>query len=358
MEIRHKLKTISGRRYNYIESTLRVGSRVHTISKYIGRGKISKGRINELIENHLPYFKTREKQLQLYSKKIKYPNIILTEKQRDYIDTLKDEYIAHKEAFSDIQKRNYEKTFLTKYVHNTTSIEGNTLTLGETDLLINKGIAPDGKKAQEIKEVTNMVNCIEYRKNQLADISMPFIKKINKILLNEIVETGGTFKKVQNYITGSDLITTPPLLVNNEIKELIKWYNDYKNSRHIIEVACIFHQRFVMIHPFDDGNGRTARELVNFILEKRGFPSVIYKSKNVGKYYTALELGNQGDNKPLIELTLYDIKLDYGHMLDKEIILDNWVLNEQELKHAQDMGITETKGQMQLTDNFEDKSHN
>ena len=358
MEIRHKLKTINGRRFNYIEVNIRVGSKVHTISKYLGRGKIFKGRIKEEIENHMPYFQEKKKQLQFYSKKIKYPNLILTDEQREYIDMLKDEYIIHKEAFTDIEKRNYEKQFITKYLYNTSAIEGNTLTLGETDLLINKGITPEGKKVKEIREITNMVKCVEYRKSQVADITISFIKKLNKIILNDIEDSGGIFKKVQNYIRGSELVTTSPLLVNKEMKELIDWYNKNKNSRHIVEVASIFHQKFVMIHPFDDGNGRTARELVNFILEKRGFPSVVYKSKNISKYYNALEMGNKGDNKPLIELTLYDLKIDYGYMLNKNIMLSKWVSDDEELKQTQDIGITYNKEQMQLTNNFNKKFTN
>jgi len=113
-----------------------------------------------------------------------------------------------------------------------------------------------------------------------------------------------------------------------------------------------------MIHPFDDGNGRTARELVNFILEKRGFPSVVYKSKNISKYYNALEMGNKGDNKPLIELTLYDLKIDYGYMLNKNIMLSKWVSDDEELKQTQDIGITYNKEQMQLTNNFNKKFTN
>ncbi len=340
MEIKHKLKTINGRRYNYIEANIRVVNKVHTISVYLGRGKIAIGRIKELIEDNKAHFEAKRRQLQLYSKRIKYPNHLLTDQEREYVDFLKEEYIVHKEAFSDIEKRNYEKAFITKYIHNTTAIEGNTLTLGETDLLINKGITPEGKKAREVKEVMNMVKCIEYRKTQLEDISIPFIKKLNKILLNDIEETGGQFKRVQNYITGSTLMTTPPLLVSKEMKELIKWYNSNKNTRHLLEVACIFHQKFVMIHPFDDGNGRTARELVNFILERRGFPPVVYKSKIVTKYYNALEIGNSGDHKPLVILTLFNLREDYGSMLGKDIRLDKWILNNEELSQAREMGVT------------------
>ena len=357
MEIRHKLKTINGRRYNYIETNVRAGNKVQTISLYLGRGKISKGRIKEEIENNYYYFEKKKELLQLFSKKIKYPNSILTDEQREYVDMLKEEYITHKEAFTDIEKRNYETAFLTRYVHNTTSIEGNTFTLGETDLLINKGITPEGKTTKEVKEIINMTKCITYRKSQLGDITIPFIKKLNSIILDSIEESGGIFKRVQNYIKGSELMTAHPLLVDKEMLELTKWYNENKNSRHIIEVACMFHQKFIMIHPFNDGNGRTARELVNFILEKRGFPSVIYKSKDVSKYYNALEIGNSGNNKPLVELTLFILKLDYGHMLNKDLILDKWILNSEEFKQTQDMGVTyRDKEQTQLRDNFKDNN--
>jgi len=75
--VHHKLKVVHGRRYNYLDHNVRIGNKFHTISKYIGRGKISKGRIQEEIENHRPYFQKRIEQIKIYSRKIKYLPLFL-----------------------------------------------------------------------------------------------------------------------------------------------------------------------------------------------------------------------------------------------------------------------------------------
>jgi fido (protein-threonine AMPylation protein) len=341
--VTHQLKILNGRRYNYLVHNVRCGSKMTTISKYIGRGKLSKGRINELMEEYKPFFDDRIQRLKLYCRVAKYPHFIMTKEERDFIDELKDEYITYKEVFTDLERLNYEKDWITKYIFNTTNLEGNTLSLGETDLLLNKGVTPQGKSPREIREILNMQDCINYRKNYEGDITIYFIQRLHKLVLNKIDESAGKFKRLQNYITGTEFLPTAPTQVFDELKKLIEWYNMNKNAMHIFEVAVLFHQKFVMIHPFNDGNGRTTRELVNFILEKRGFPPIIYKSKDVKLYFDALEAGNNGNNKPLVELSYNTVKKDYSYIMNQDRLLDNWMLNEEEQKEVKTQGVTYMK---------------
>ena len=114
-------------------------------------------------------------------------------------------------------------------------------------------------------------------------------------------------------------------MVPLEMQGLIKWYNEEKKKRHILELACIFHQKFVMIHPFPDGNGRTVRELFNFILSRKRFPEIIFQVKQRKEYFDALERGDHGDFKPLIEFSFKVLKEEYKEIFNQTRGLDNWL---------------------------------
>lgn len=84
--------------------------------------------------------------------------------------------MSYFEPFSEIEKKNYDDYFKVKYIYNSASIEGNTLTMGETGLILKEGIMPTGKSVKEVKEVINLKNCIDFRRNYKGDITEDFIK--------------------------------------------------------------------------------------------------------------------------------------------------------------------------------------
>ena len=254
-----------------------------------------------------------------------YKSEFLTEDQVKWIQKLRDHYITYFEPFSELEKENYEEYFKVRYIYNSASIEGNTLTLGETGLVIKEGLVPEGKSAKEVAEVVNLKNCIEFRKDYKGDITEEFIKDLNKLILGGLNQDAGEYKKRQNYISGTEHTPTPPSITPLEIKGLVKWYNQEKKKRHILELACIFHQKFVMIHPFVDGNGRVSRELFNFILSKKRFPEIIFPVKFRKDYFDALEIGNKGIYKPFIDFALQHLKQQYKGTFENLIGLDNWM---------------------------------
>jgi fido (protein-threonine AMPylation protein) len=319
------IKTIKGKKYNYLVHTLKENGQTKKITKYVGSGHLSKEKIKNLIEEHKLFF---ENQIELLKQQIeirKYKSEFLTEKQVKWIQELRDNYVLYFEPFSQIEQSGYDDYFKVKYIYNSTNIEGNTLTMSETGLIVKDGITPSGKSLKEVKEVINLKKCIEYRKNYSGDVTEDFIKKLNEIILNNLNEEGGEYKKRPNYISGTDFKPSPPVITPLEMRGLMNWYNEEKSKRHILELACIFHQKFVMIHPFPDGNGRVVRELFNFILSRKKFPEIIFPVKLRKEYFDTLEKGDEGDFKPLIEFSLKILKEQYKDIFSEARGLDNWM---------------------------------
>jgi Fic family protein len=323
--VHHVIKTIKNKKYNYLVHTIKEDGKFKKISKYLGPGKIPKNKINELIKEYKPFFEERIKLLKGQIALTKYKSNFLTEEQIKWVQRLRDHYITYFEPFSDLEKENYEEYFNVRYVYNSTSIEGNTLTLGETGLVIKEGLVPEGKSAKEVAEVINLKNCMEFRKDYQGDINEEFIRELNRMILAGLSNEAGKYKERQNYIVGTEFIPSPPLTTPLEIKGLVNWYNKEKKKRHILDLACIFHQKFVMIHPFVDGNGRTARELFNFILAKKRFPELIFPVKDRKNYFNMLEEGNKKKYGPFIDFSFKHLKEQYKNIFKNLAGLENWM---------------------------------
>jgi Fic family protein len=193
-----------------------------------------------------------------------------------------------------------------EWTYNSNSIEGNTLTLNETKLVIENGMTIRGKSLREHFEAVNHQEAIEYihalaqkstplRERDVLDTHLLVLDKIEK-------EFSGRYRNAGVRIGGANFIPPNALKVNDLMQELIYWYNKESDNFHPIVRAAVFHHRFVWIHPFFDGNGRTARLLMNLLLMKEKFPPAIILKNDRKKYYDALNKANQGDYTKLILL--------------------------------------------------------
>ncbi|TVY08377.1 Fic family protein [Paenibacillus cremeus] len=205
--------------------------------------------------------------------------------------------------------RNLDEIYRVEWTFNSNAIEGNTLTLLETKLVIEDGLAIGGKKLREHFEVINHVEAINYVKdivNRKIELSEYVIKSIHQLVLKNIDdEDAGRYRMINVGISGSQ--HTPPNFANvpEKMEQLIQWYQQSKNKFHPVELAARFHFQFVYIHPFTDGNGRTARLLMNLVLMGFGFPPAIVKAESGIrlKYYETLEEASVNDNlNPFINL--------------------------------------------------------
>lgn len=198
----------------------------------------------------------------------------------------------------------FDNSFNIEYAHNSTAIEGNTLTLIQTKAIIEDGLSVGGKMLREIYEVANHAKAFAYVQDRVAEgkpLDENIVKDIHALLM-ENIQVGGVYRNVEVRITGAGHKPPVPSEMYRQIKN---FFADlpYKNDLNAIELAAWTHAEFVRIHPFTDGNGRTSRMIMNYQLLSNGFlPVSIDKSSRL-EYFEALETyAVNGDLAPFAEM--------------------------------------------------------
>lgn len=195
--------------------------------------------------------------------------------------------------------KNLDEWFSIAFTYASNALEGNTLTHQETALVVEKGITIGGKTIQEHLEAINHSRAVDFVKQCVGKkrdaIALNDIFAIQKIVLQKIDDLhAGVFRQVMVRILGSSTIfpnyATVPLLMT----EFMQWL--HTSQDHPIIIAAQAHFRLVNIHPFVDGNGRTARLLMNLILLQNGYPLVIIKKEDRSRYIHAIEHARQKNN--------------------------------------------------------------
>lgn len=196
-----------------------------------------------------------------------------------------------------------------EYTYDSNRIEGNTLTLRETDLVINKGLTIGGKSMQEHLEAVNHYEAIQYVREVSAEstiFSEKIIKDIHGIILQGIDrDNAGKYRSVPVAISGSRHIPPQPWQVPVLMEQLVAWYVENEPVLHPVVLAAEVHERIATNHPFIDGNGRTARLVMNLILMQRGYLVVNIAGDTDSRlaYYDSLEKVNlEGKKGDFIEL--------------------------------------------------------
>lgn len=185
------------------------------------------------------------------------------------------------------------------HTYHSNAIEGNTLTLQETKLVLEEGLTIGGKSLREYLEASNNAKAFdrmeELAKNKRA-IDHVTIQELHEIVTRGILEDAGKYRTRNVRIAGA--VKTPPdwSKIVKLMDELIEMITESKE--HPIETASFLHHRFVEIHPFIDGNGRVARLLTNLYLMARDYPPVILKKEDRGKYYKSLRTADAGNLGP------------------------------------------------------------
>ena len=185
---------------------------------------------------------------------------------------------------------NFDKAFEVDYAHNSTAIEGNTLSLIETKVLLEDEISVGNKSLREIYEVVNHNKAFSYVKKCISDnksLDENIVKDIHSILMENIL-VGGVYRNVEVRITGAKHKPPAPSEMYYQIKEFFSNINS-KSDLNPIELAAWTHAEFVKIHPFVDGNGRTSRLIMNYQLMRNGFLPVSVNKEDRLEYFNYLE---------------------------------------------------------------------
>lgn len=189
--------------------------------------------------------------------------------------------------------KNLDGWFRVELTYTSNAIEGNTLTRQETALITEKGLTVEGKTLTEHLEAVNHIEALEFSKKltvrKTDKITESDILAIHRLILQKIDDANaGSYRKVAVRIAGARVVLLNPLKVPELMEKFVKWLNK-KNNDHPAKIAADAHLELVSIHPFIDGNGRTARILMNLILAKNGYPPAIIKNEDRKIYIDAIE---------------------------------------------------------------------
>jgi Fic family protein len=269
--------------------------------------------------------KKLEKTIDLFLKKE-----ILKPKTR-YIDVktaLKLERIrtSHKKilvALDNTSRENYLKRQRELFIANTNAIEGSQLTFEQTKKILELKKQYEVQDKEEL-EVINMEKCLELYDElilQKIDLDIKVILRFHMLLLKAISNYegyAGVWRPVNVYIRGSKYDFPVWKDIPELMKNLLKWYEANKNGLHPIELAAIFHAKFVTIHPFADGNGRMARLLMNYILQLHGFPFTDIPFSKRDEYFETQEKGHFGRYEAFVKFLVNEIKEQFVELKKKQ----------------------------------------
>lgn len=208
----------------------------------------------------------------------------------DKISQLKQE-LDSKRPLTQAEVNRLNEEFMINYTYNSNAIEGNTLTLQETTLVL-QGITIDKKPLKHHMEAIGHKEAFYFVVDLVKDkkpLNEPLIKQIHSLVLMGSPQDKGVYRKLPVTIMGASHIPPQPYLIEKQMEELIINYKKWRRTKNIVQLVSLLHLSFEFIHPFIDGNGRTGRLLINLILMQNGYPPINIKFEDRQKYYQCFE---------------------------------------------------------------------
>ncbi|MFH1916326.1 MAG: Fic family protein [Nanoarchaeota archaeon] len=280
-------KKIKGREYHYLVAKTRVDGHEQRVERYLGI--------------HPP----SQEDIKHYNKEFDQVKAFLS-RQKVLLESIRQEYQKRMQRASTDERKALEEELITNFTYNTSRIEGSSLTLKDTKLLLQDNITPGEKPMRDVREAENHKQAFLQMKTRIAEqVSHNLILEMHRMLKSGVSEDAGTFRTAQ--VTVGSLLPIRADLIEQEIKNLLNW-NRRNQNLHPLERACVFHAVFERIHPFFDGNGRVGRLLMNFILMQEGLPPIIIRNKNRRRYYTALRKADAGNMLLLIKYAYAELE--------------------------------------------------
>jgi len=235
------------------------------------------------------------------------------------------------EELDEISKEKLREHFRTQHIFHSAGIEGNRLTLQETMLVLKEGITISEKSVKDTVEVKNLGKAFDFF-YELAQLDTPitenYIKQMHQLVVgNDPYLNAGNYRNVGVIITGSEHTPPEPFEVPFKMQELMQWLDENIENENPIIVSAVVHHELAKIHPFSDGNGRTARLLLNLILMKRGYPICSIKRTERPRYYEAMSEADLGNYHKIIELVAEncnDLFTVYRRIRDESTRITKW----------------------------------
>lgn len=235
--------------------------------------------------------------------------------------------------------RRLNEEFTIEWTYNSNAIEGNTLSLQETELVINRGITIGGKSLQEHFEAINHVEAIKLIKDFIdkrEDLSEVFILRVHEAILKNIDDLeAGKYRRHNVRIMGAIHLPPNAVKVKKLMNEMVAWYHENNHILSIPELAALMHYKLVNIHPFMDGNGRTARLLMNFILIRNGYPPAVILNVDRKRYYRVLKDADAGELEEFLNFV--------GKAIERSLIIYLNAITQPDEEHYEKQGYIPLK---------------
>lgn len=266
-----KKKVLKGQTYYYLEHSIRKGRLVQKKEVYLGR------KIPSNIE----------------AIKKDFLDAIYNAKWYVGLDRIKQKFSKEQRTIPKSVREKELQNFVTRFTYDTQRIEGSTLTRRETADLLERGITPKSKPMRDVQEAQAHRDLFYEILKSKKELSMQVVLGWHWNLFQLTKpDIAGKIRKYPVAISGSKFMPPSPVEVYPMLTEFFRWYNKNKDKLHPVELAALAHLKFVTIHPFGDGNGRITRLIMNFILNKKGYPMLDIPYEGRNSYYNALERSN------------------------------------------------------------------
>ncbi|MFH1587822.1 MAG: Fic family protein [Candidatus Diapherotrites archaeon] len=283
-------KSVRGEKeYFYLVENIPVAAgKRKQLRKYIGTKKPSESKLQVLIGEF-------EKEVEKEKTKLHGFHYLTSDEIKEIDEINKGFWKAYFAQNKTVQEQ-FDQNFVMTFVYNTNSIEGSTLTPKEVELLLSENISPN-KPLDDVLEAKAAQKTLEFIKKTKQEFNEELLSKIHEMYFKETKPgIAGKYKTHENYIRGSKFNTTPPTLVITDMKLYFKEYEKLKKQLHPLELAAWAHWKLARIHPFQDGNGRTARIIMNYILHKNNYAMIDIKTKEKQQYFNTLEKCHYNNN--------------------------------------------------------------
>ncbi len=204
------------------------------------------------------------------------------------VEACKSHYHQEFQKSQELTKTETFKNFVIEFAFNTTSIEGNTININEAKNLLQDGYTPKNKTLREIYDLQNTEKVFFELISGSEELNHDLMIKIHSGLMENIDIRKGSYRNHDVRVIHSNFEATPAPYVRTDMGLLLKWYDKNKEKMNPLVLATIFHHKFEKIHPFFDGNGRTGRMVLNYILIRNNYPPLVIHKKFKMKYLEAM----------------------------------------------------------------------
>jgi len=298
------VKRVGGKKYYYLRMSKRVNGKIVVKDvAYLGDDLSKMEQTIDALEKKYKdqirkSYKTLKRFLDsnIYLEKIKKMKIksipYLEADELEQVEALRLHFNNHFLKLDRETIRDTYKNFLVEFAYNTTSIEGNTITLREANKLLREDLTPEERSPREIFDLQNTQKVFFQLIENDIDLSHDLIIDIHDKLM-ENIDARMRYRTHDIRVFKSHFDASPAKYVKTDMDILIKWYNQHRGKIHPLALAGMFHQKFEKIHPFSDGNGRTGRMLMVYMLIKEGFPPIIVQKKNRVEYLRVLAIADR-----------------------------------------------------------------